>query len=277
LIRELKTVTYNLWGRSMPATYWREREEVRGALPGSKTIEITDEMTIWEARRAQLERVLGEAAPALVAFQEVTGSPGAGRSRAEELARAVGLPHVAQEGPLAVASRHPLRSARTRPLPVPAGAYGGCPYLLEADLGFATVWVVHLPVGPDSIKVACARMLLDAAAEPAGPLVICGDLNWPADGEAMRHLLHDGTLVDGWIAGGGHRAALTQPLPDRRWRLDYVLMRSRDDIAVRPDARILGDRPDENGLFPSDHCGMSVTLCIPGVPDVSDVPSADRA
>lgn len=261
----LRIATYNLWGAGLPWRYWRERSVLRGAAAGSPALEVQDEALVWERRREGLVRVLSSAAPDLVALQEVVRSPGSDRSRAHELAGPLGLSAVVlgESGPLgglAVLSRDPVLSTAELPLRSTAGAFGGRPTVLEAVVEAVRLYVVHLPVGPEETRAACIAEVgsLAAAAPDDRPLVVCGDFNCPAEGAPMRDLLAGGSLADSWIASGGARDALTMPMPDPAWRLDYLLHRPADGLFARPGARLLGAEPDEGGLYPSDHCGVAV-------------------
>ncbi|WP_229406082.1 endonuclease/exonuclease/phosphatase family protein [Micromonospora sp. NBRC 110038] len=264
----LRVVTYNIWGTGTPHRYWHDRAVLRGARAGSPALAEADERRVWRRRAALLTRALADADADLVALQEVPAPAGSGAGRARELAD--GLPgrwEVAHSGPghapgLAVLSRAPIHSWRVFPVPG-FGGFGGHPGVLEVSTSAVTVWVAHLPVGPDEVKEACLRGLEAAAgaAPPERPLLLCGDLNCPADGALMGRLRDRGALVDAWAAAGGSPAALTMPAPTPTWRLDHVLVRAADPVrASRP--ALLGTACDDSGQYPSDHFGVSLSLDV---------------
>jgi endonuclease/exonuclease/phosphatase family metal-dependent hydrolase len=260
----VRVVTYNIWGRNTPADYWTRRGTVRGALPGSPAADLADRAAVWHRRRAMLLEVLVDADPDLVALQEVSAGLDGRSSQAEELAAGLSRPGsrfaVAEtHHGLALLSRLPVRGRAERAIPSAPDAIGGHETILEVDIGSAVVWVVHLPVGPAAVKPGYATALRTAAATVDQPLLVCGDLNWAADSPAMAELLADGLLADGWVRGGGRPEALTMPLPAPVWRLDHVLYRPQDDWWP-VSARLLGAAADTDGLFPSDHCGVTVEL-----------------
>ncbi|MBB5827082.1 endonuclease/exonuclease/phosphatase family protein [Micromonospora carbonacea] len=275
----LRVVTYNIWGVGTPHRYWRDRAVLRGARAGSPALAEADEPRVWRRRAALLTRALADADADLVALQEVPAPAGSGGGRARELADALpGRWEVAHSEPgptpgLAVLSRGPVDSCRVFPVPG-FGGFGGHPDVLEVSTPAVTVWVTHLPVGPDEAKEACLRGLeaAAAAAPPERPLLVCGDLNCPADGALMGRLRDRGALVDAWAAAGGPPAALTMPVPTPTWRLDHVLVRATDPVrATRP--ALLGTACDDSGQYPSDHFGVALSLDLgapaPGPSDLA--------
>ncbi|MFI6162268.1 endonuclease/exonuclease/phosphatase family protein [Micromonospora haikouensis] len=275
----LRVVTYNIWGTGTPHRYWHDRAVLRGARADSPALAEADERRVWRRRAALLTRALADADADLVALQEVPAPAGSGAGRARELAD--GLPgrwEVAHSGPgpvpgLAVLSRAPIDSWRVFPVPG-FGGFGGHPGVLEVSTSAVTVWVAHLPVGPDEVKEACLRGLEAAAgaAPPERPLLVCGDLNCPADGTLLGRLRDRGALVDAWAAAGGSPAALTMPTPAPTWRLDHVLVRAADLVrASRP--ALLGTACDDSGQYPSDHFGVALSLDVqppaPASPDLA--------
>lgn len=262
-----RVATFNMWGAGLPYRYWTERSVVRGALPDSAALAEADESVIWDRRLALMRRELALARPDLIALQEVVGSPGATETRADELARALasdGEYEVALSNPgptnrLAVLSRLPILAQSERQLASMSGAFGGFPSVFEVVVSWGTVWVVHIPVGPEEVRAACiAEVAVAADAFGPGPLVVCGDFNCPTDGRPMRGLLAVGRLADSWLAAGGHPDALTMPMPGPTWRLDYILHRTLDGIRPAPRPELFGTEPDERGAFASDHCGVVV-------------------
>ncbi|WP_036372058.1 endonuclease/exonuclease/phosphatase family protein [Micromonospora sp. ATCC 39149] len=265
----LRVVTFNIWGTGTPHRYWHDRAVLRGARAGSPALGEADERRVWRRRAALLTRALADADADLVALQEVPARAAAGAGRARELADGLrGRYDVAHSGPgptpgLAVLSRAPIRARRAFPVPG-FGGFGGHPTVLEVSTCAVTVWVAHLPVGPDEVKEACLRGLEAAAvaAPRERPLLVCGDLNCPADGPLMGRLRDRGVLVDAWASAGGSPAALTMPVPVPTWRLDHVLYRAGDPVRAATRPALLGTACDDSGQYPSDHFGVALTLDI---------------
>lgn len=263
----LRVVTYNIWGTGTPHAYWRGRSVLRGALPGAAILAEPDETRVWRRRRALLAQALSAAAPDIVALQEVPGEAGEG-SRAHEIAgdlwgtrdHAVVLSAPRPGGRLAVLSRYPVERHAERALRAAARGFGGQPALFEVVTPVATIWVAHLPVGPEDVNAACLEEIAGhaAAADQDRPLLVCGDFNTPAGGPALCRILAAGALADAWRGAGGPPHALTMPLPDPTWRLDHLLYRGSDPIRPVAGAALLGTEPDDTGLFASDHRGVLV-------------------
>jgi endonuclease/exonuclease/phosphatase family metal-dependent hydrolase len=267
----VRVATFNLWGDGLPHRYWRRRGIVRGALPGSPALTIADEAAVWQRRLTLLASALAAARADVVALQEVRRRPGVDRARelAGRLLADHGLRYYVQSSDdesdvgLAMLSRRQATSCRTFPVPF-FGGYGGRSTALSVELPQANIWVVHLPVGPDDVKRECLNGLTDAStAAPAGtPLLICGDLNIPADSDIMRRSAADGRLIDAWAAADGPADAWTMPVPQTTWRLDHVLYRASDHVRAAYDPVLLGTAPDRDGQFASDHFGIALTLDI---------------
>ncbi|SCG59158.1 endonuclease/exonuclease/phosphatase family protein [Micromonospora halophytica] len=265
----LRVVTFNLWGTGTPHRYRLDRGLLRGARADSPALREADEHRVWQRRAALLARALSGADADLIALQEVPSD----LSRLEGLVadlHALGEPRytMTTTGPgtvagLAVLSRTPVLASRTFPVPG-FGGFGGHPTALAVTTSAATVWVVHLPVGPDAVKEACLRGLETAAvaAPPDRPLLICGDLNCPADSPLMDRLRDRAVLVDAWRAGGGSDDALTMPVPEPTWRLDHVLHRATDPVRAVRSPALLGTDPDDDGQYASDHFGLALTIDI---------------
>ncbi|MFG1674400.1 endonuclease/exonuclease/phosphatase family protein [Micromonospora sp. NPDC049282] len=259
----LRVVTFNLWGTGIPHRYWTDRGVLRGARAGSPALREADEPRVWRRRAALLARALAGADADLVALQEVPSDPSRLAGLLDDL-RARGVPyHAVTATGLAVLSRSPAVESRSFPVPG-FGGFGGHPTVLAVTAPAATVWVAHLPVGPDEVKEACLRGLEAAAvAAPRDhPLLLCGDLNCPADGPLMDRLRERAVLVDAWRAGGGSADALTMPVPAPTWRLDHVLHRATDPVRAVRDPALLGTEPDDDGQYASDHFGMALTLDV---------------
>jgi endonuclease/exonuclease/phosphatase family metal-dependent hydrolase len=254
----------------------------------------------WKDNNTRLEvvaRTLEVERPDIVALQEVSQSWLMSRSnRAKVLAERLGfvwryqstngIPKVWEEG-LAVLARRPIvRTARRRlvgSLPRPLGArqvFVG-ETRLEDGTPFA-VASVHLGF-PKNGEVENLEQALDAADLVSRevlargiPAVLIGDLNAPTSALSIRALTTgeilggDAPFIDAWVvvgSGSGITSIPTNPYTDAPedppQRIDYVLVLQGTRPAVIPiAARVIGDRPEEEGVYGSDHFGLVVDLKV---------------
>ncbi len=265
---QLRIVTQNIWGLNTPHHYWRRRGIHRGALPGSPALQVADPADVWRQRRSLLVTELARIDPDLVAFQESFCKSDTSSSQALEIARALGTSgngyHTVDGlGGLAVLTRFPPLRVREHPLDV--DSYGGHPGLLEVTIstsaGEVTVIVAHWPVGSQEAKVLCAAQTHQICRGLSTQrLVLCGDFNADSDSPPICRLLADGWLTDTWQPSSQvPNKPLTTPLPSPSMRLDYIFTAPCDTFILE-EATIFGETPDSNGLFPSDHCGISSLL-----------------
>jgi Endonuclease/Exonuclease/phosphatase family len=178
--------SWNLWGRSAPGTYTRDRGIARGALPDSRAARELDGRRTWRRRLPLLAAQLGPLVPDVIALQEnVRGADG--ESCAAQLASRLGL-HVCEdhhERGLALLSRWSIRSAR--PLELVADAYGyPTPLVVEVNRGreILTCVVLHRPLARHGDRTALVAELSSAVAcerpqgratRPEGPVSDCAD------------------------------------------------------------------------------------------------------
>jgi poly(A) polymerase len=248
--------SWNLWGRSAPGTYTRDRGIARGALPGSPAARELDAKRAWRRRLPLLVAELAPLVPDVIALQEnVRGADG--ESCAAQLASRLGM-HICEdhhERGLALLSRWSIRSAR--PLELVADIYGyPAPFVVEIDAraGVLTCVVLHLPLARCGDRTALVAELSSAAARIEPPLLVCGDLNADPRDPLLDVLLATG-LTDVSVGVGP-----TMPNPDPQVRLDYVLARSGHTSTTVASAVTLGRHADALGFFASDHLGVAVEL-----------------
>jgi endonuclease/exonuclease/phosphatase family metal-dependent hydrolase len=266
----LRAVTLNLWGEQPPL-----EARMAGAV-------------------AELERL----APDVVALQEVRQVPGVVENQAAVLARRFGWDHRwalatpwggGEEG-LAILSRHSITFDAAHELP------GATPderrILLHATIatpaGPVHVFTTHLNYRLAhglirEAQVVAAEKIAAAAAEPSTlPTIWMGDFNATPDSDEMRFLRGlttlDGRRVyweDAWLArhrrdpeADGWTWARRNPQTGRLgWlaldrRIDYVYVtpERRDGRGAILDCELCFDRPDADGVYPSDHFGLVATI-----------------
>ena len=257
--------TFNVWRFGEPWRYAAERNLVRGAVPGSAAVTMRPAEGVWARRLPLITAILRHADLDIIGLQEVLDEVG-GKPAGEELAERLGLNHAGQlDCPLAVLTPHEIRSWTTVPLSSPHARK-------EADQGYGTASAVHAVVatpGGDtnvvvthwsprspSARTEAASALADYLATlPQARLVVVGDLNTVAK-ETPELAILGPRLVDAWAAVHPERRGHTMPSHAPAVRLDYVFL-SRD---LTPTAvRLIGDEPDHDGFYPSDHLGVCAT------------------
>jgi endonuclease/exonuclease/phosphatase family metal-dependent hydrolase len=271
--------TFNVWRIGEPWRYAEERDVVRGAVPGSAAVSMRPPEGVWERRFPLIAGALEQAELDVVGLQEVsdetpTGGPLVDRLCARLRTRQAGDPATG----LAVLTRHEVRSWSLVRMAAPettaeADRGYGSDRVLHAviampdgDLDFV---VVHWSPGPHAARTAAADWLRTyVAGLPRRPLVIVGDLNTGGLDTPELSLLVKGPrpLVDAWSATRSAGTGCTMPSHGPAVRLDYVLVGQ----GLRPvDAGLIGDTPDADGFYPSDHLGVVATVdreaCDPGL------------
>lgn len=143
----------------------------------------------------------------------------------------------------------------------------------DVEVAGTTVRVVstHLEDASEDLQRAQAAELLAGPLAGAGTAVLLGDLNSDANGVPPGATWLDlgaAGFRDAWLEAGhpagsgatwGHDPALSDPLSGLSQRLDLVLVRG--DLAVA-SAELFGEAVADmrDGLWPSDHAGLSVVL-----------------
>jgi endonuclease/exonuclease/phosphatase family metal-dependent hydrolase len=248
-----------------------------------------------EMRLEIVARALETEQPDVVALQEVSQSWFLRRpNRAEVLAKRLGFawtyratngaPKLWEEGLAVLARQSIVRTVRrrldgSRPRPLNARQVLIGETRLEDGTPFA-VASVHLSFPPGG-EVENLEQALDAAdlvsreALARGiPAVLVGDLNAPAGTLSVRALTTgeilggDAPFVDAWAAvgsGAGLTSTPSNPYTDAPadppQRIDYVLvLQGTRPLAAPVGARVIGDRPSEDGVYGSDHFGLVVDL-----------------
>ncbi|MEV7598188.1 poly(A) polymerase [Kitasatospora sp. NPDC089797] len=152
-----------------------------------------------------------------------------------------------------------------------------------------TVAAVHLSSdhsanGPDRRQSELAR-LAEGLAGVEGELLLLGDFNDTRSGPAGPAAVLG--LRDAWSEVHGpaddtptfdptvNPLAAVSSLTGRPGRIDRVLHRS--DRTRATAAALLGDRPDPDGLHPSDHYGLAVDLGLDGAPSPEVLDAAPTA
>jgi endonuclease/exonuclease/phosphatase family metal-dependent hydrolase len=267
-MRILRALTLNLWGAEEPLA----------------------------PRIALLKESLRALAPDLVALQEVREIPGQLPNQAEDLAKSLGYgfvfePAVAfgggHEG-LAVLSRHPIGGHMAIELPHAQPAERRILLSARIDTDAGSLWVntTHL-----NYRLQHGRQredqvrAVDAALVRRGSGVVqllMGDFNARPDSDEIRYLCGQHTLENKravyqdawaclhpgqpqgftWASANTYARRLRFLGLDRRLDYIFVTPERRDGAGTIHSCEIVLDRPNEAGVFASDHFGLLAEVQI---------------
>lgn len=252
-------------------------------------------LNLWSAagpveRRLELvAKGISELQPDVVALQEVRELPGKLPNTARTLATRAGLecafasaaiPGADGDWGLAVLSRTPILEQATLDLPEPEP--GERRILLSAQVStpVGPVWIhdTHLNyrLQDGRQRELQVQAIHDQVAARAGdlPQILMGDFNARPESDEIRWLRGQTTLggrrvffQDAWICRHpsgepGFTWAAANPYVahflDADRRLDYIFVtpERKDGRGRVHECRIVLDRPDERGVYPSDHFGV---------------------
>jgi endonuclease/exonuclease/phosphatase family metal-dependent hydrolase len=169
---------------------------------------------------------------------------------------------------VALLSHLPIDALSEAPYPYDTPAMiGGSPKLLQATLNFEgfpiRLWVTHFPSQSAEARIRCAeaiRKLAETDADPS-PVFLCGDFNTEPDETPIR-IIRGSAFEDPFeILHPGERTP-TLPLPSPKRRVDHLLWKPGSPRLVPTFASLLGSQPDEEGYYPSDHCGLMAKFAL---------------
>lgn len=277
-----------------PGHGWRPAPNPQPAAPGR--LRLLTWNTLWDrydsdridtARRRPLLLAALQAADAdVIALQEVEPELLAQLRDAPWVRAAYTLnaaPDTAAPGGLVLLSRLPVREAGSHRLAPHKAAVA---IVVDTAAGPLAVAATHLS-SDHSTDGAGRRQdeltrLAEGLADIAADLVLLGDFN--DDGAAPTAMLG---MDDAWTQAHGpgdttptfdpvvNPLAAVSSLSGVARRLDRVLLRGSASVTA---AALVGDRPEPDGLFPSDHYGVVVDLILAraGESDVLDVAPTAR-
>ena len=265
----MRVATWNVWGRYGP----------------------------WETRQAVIEANLRAIDADVVCLQEAWADDDV--SQPKHLAAALGMSYVYERAfemnggwsGNAVLSRWPITAHEVTDLPMQGGGAvdtdeGERRLVLFTDIdgprGRFQVFCTHLSWRADWSGVRQAQIrevcrVVRSHSPRSYPAVLCGDLNAPPDADEIRMLTGQAAVPergvifrDAWAVAGtdgnGSTIASRNPYnaatlePDTR--IDYVLVGGPKLGGCGHVLRtvVAGDRPDDDGLFPSDHFAVVAEL-----------------
>jgi endonuclease/exonuclease/phosphatase family metal-dependent hydrolase len=173
------------------------------------------------------------------------------------------------EGP-AVLSRFPILASEIYDLP-PCRRWLDARVVLRADVATPAGTLAIFSTHTSRDDCQTRRVAEVAERQPGGrPAVVMGDLNTGESAPAMG-TFRDNGFVDAFRATNPDAVGPTvwqridAPSPTVARRVDYVLVRAGDGVAVRPvSSRVVLNTPRTDGdggvLWPSDHYGVFVEM-----------------
>ncbi len=256
------------------------------------TLNIWNRLGPWDERLVAIRETLRAESPDIVGLQEVITTPfgdalDQGKAIAEGLGYEVAFGRSHGEGfsfGNGVLSRWPIVRSENHALP--GGEDTEPRSLLCAEIDspvgripfFVThlAWRFHEGAVRQAQAVAVAEKVSAWGPRGATPAILVGDFNADPEADEIRYLkgltaLGRGRCVfftDAFaVAGEGPGATFAKrnpfaaPLREPDRRIDYIFVqRTNDDVRGDPvEARVSFDRP-VNGVFPTDHFGVSATL-----------------
>lgn len=243
--------TWNLWGDATPGTYRRDRNQSRGAVPGSPADCELDPDITWAHRRVLLIAELTAVQPDVVFLQEACArEPTAAQQLADALHMHCAVSPSDADLGLAVLARSPIKYVGTLDIDHWPDTYPR-PLHVRLAIGEQEMDCVnlHLPLSTHGDRKPLVAPITDHFAA-TGSLVV-GDLNAPPDSDVLSVLEAHG------LKQLTVQASPTMPSQDPAVQLDYIL---GTDNFTGADHRILGASPDEQGFYASDHRGLAVTI-----------------
>jgi endonuclease/exonuclease/phosphatase family metal-dependent hydrolase len=257
------------------------------------TVNLLNDLSRWDERRALLAAELGSLSLDLIALQEVVNPTGS--STAHALAHALGgySVHVSpkagrsrtREG-IAILSRLPVTRHETLDL----RSQQRTAQFAEVELGGVSVLFANThcywPPGIHAPRVRQIKRLLDwlNSRSPQIPAIVSGDFNATPDSRALAvmrasfasaHVACHGaepdfTFPTPLVSHNFVRSTITRSAlrifsnrPRERWRgtLDYIFVSS--SVAVSECGLILTyPSATDPTLYASDHFGLTATLCL---------------
>ncbi|WP_407351777.1 endonuclease/exonuclease/phosphatase family protein [Luteimonas sp. R10] len=242
-----------------------------GATLSVVTLNIYHDRDGWERRRPLVIEGLRALRPDVIGLQEVL-QHGTLRNQAADIADALGYDFhfvsTAPEGEVerygnAILTRHPILERSERRLRPLEDSRTVAHVRIAFDGRPIDIYDTHLHHTAEGGAMR-AEQLADVLAHIDGnddgtPMVLMGDFNAGAGSPELQRLA--GRYVDAFgSTHPGDDVTTLNPhyFPDRHERIDHVFVPG-DRFEVLESRRVL-DRPDADGIWPSDHFGILARL-----------------
>jgi endonuclease/exonuclease/phosphatase family metal-dependent hydrolase len=242
----------------------------------------------WRRRCELIRQLMEREQPDIVGLQEVCNDwwwQRARRNQAEQINSGLGYHVVFRPAatywrfPLvqvgqAVLSRHPVREVESCSLSLDPDDPRDRRHprsVLRAEIdtaeGRVNFFVTHLSLSYQARNRSAIELWEFAQrCDTSVPQVVVGDFNAIPHQWCIRFLTgraerdgRRGDFVDAWAAVHPDDLGYTFRVDQPMRRIDYIFVRGH--VAVS-DVRIVGDQPDEAGVYPSDHCGLVAEVTL---------------
>lgn len=241
----------------------------------------------WMHRRNLIIDLVRRSSPDLIGFQEIRHDGNRdvdGKNQAEQLAES--LPDYqyifrpAQRDPerdqwegLAIFSRHPfVNSSFTELSRDPSDNRDNHQRIVlhgEFQIGGERIHLfdTHLSLSRDG-RVRTTQEITAFTDRYPGPKVLVGDFNEVSHEQPIRHVVTQAGFIDSWemlhpedtgLTYSNSNAYVKNESENGGRRIDYVF--SRDGAEVER-CEIVGNVPDDEGEFPSDHFGLFADVLL---------------
>jgi len=236
----------------------------------------------WPRRRELIIEVVRAADPDVVAFQEIRGDPdrderdaeGRRLNQAQQIAArlpeyphlifqpAMHYPNDVWEG-LAILSRIPIAEhgwvSLTRDPDDPRDRHQRIVLHARFDLQDNSLYLfnTHLSLS-QAARLRTVPAVLAYMDRFRGPRLLVGDLNEHPD-QAPMEILRRAGWTDVWAALHPDKPGYTSRSDEPWQRIDYAWA-SPELVPYLEAIELVADRPDQDGVFPSDHIGLVVTV-----------------
>ncbi len=239
------------------------------------TINIWGLARNWEQRCQLIAKLLKREQPDIVGLQEVCQLQGLGLiggNQAAGLAWMRNYPfwhfvpaHRSQTKTIgqAVLSYHPITAVDILPFPSdPEDAQGRVAVWVRVALGRGVEFcVTHLSLSRQARERSVRQLANWLWQVSNAPKILVGDFNDEPNSPPLQFLLKEANppFADAWQIANGEEGGFTFPSHEPKRRIDYVLFSPPNAFEVE-EIRTVGDVPDLNGVYPSDHLGLVASL-----------------
>ena len=233
------------------------------------TLNTWTEKGPWRERWKIILNAVRDFQPDIILFQEIFN-----REWAEEVRKITNYPSLvylseSEISGLAVLAKFPVMGSGSFKLKTQSPSSEPRRFLLFTELQAAdsgvTVFNTHLTWRLNEGEIRCAQVdeILQAIEEKSSKkVIVCGDFNSAPDTPELRKMtaagftdtyevLNPGGNELTWDNRNPYAASASIDLPDRR--IDFIFSRG---FAAPKASKVVLNKPDQNGIFASDHYGI---------------------
>ncbi len=133
----------------------------------------------------------------------------------------------------------------------------------QKKLLLTNVHLTHLPGAAELRKNQLTLIAQKTAGKNFDYNIICGDFNTTPGSEELMQFKAQAKAIDCYETGGGKTPRISLKENNTEKNVDYIFAlpagRLNEYPTVTKSATVL-NRPDDSGIYPSDHFGISTTL-----------------